>query len=60
MSLALVGSEEPHTTSGALLRESRPALVIPSAVRPAEWERMDALPSPAMRAAPSLSTKMFA
>ena len=67
MSLALVGCEgsvrfggiPEQANSGARLRESRSVPAAPSPVQIVEQGRPDTLLRPAIRAAPSLSTKMF-
>ena len=67
MSVALVGCEDSvrfgsvpeQANSGARLRESRSVLTPPSPVQAAEQGRTDTLLRPAIRAAPSLLTRMF-
>ena len=59
ISLVLVVSDELFMTSGALLRESRPGLVLPSTTQAAERRSVDASPRLAMRGVPPLSISMF-
>lgn len=58
VTLAWLG-DAPGQVNSAGIGESRSTLVPPSAVHPAEWGRMEALPRPAIRATPSLSTRML-